>query len=260
MAERLDIDLSGKATAATADAQAELKRTLAKRMGFAVVLIAVLLAALAVFDRLSQPVQTDGLEAPAARPPVPLARQEVAKPLTPAAPLETASATATGETAPAAIEKSSSALPPAPPKPEVQAQPTAPAAPAAAAKPDSRPAVAESSAAALAVPPPVAAPHMPRPPAAAPAAAPTAAPATATPTVVVPRLLSGYVLQAGVFTSAQRAEELYAKLQLNGIPSTMEARVHVGPFKSRAEADAVRDKLKGLGVDAVLIPPKGVRH
>ena len=55
----------------------------------------------------------------------------------------------------------------------------------------------------------------------------------------------------------RRAEELHAKLTLEGIPSTIEARVEVGPFKTRQEAEAARAKLKALGIDAVLLPPKG---
>lgn len=73
------------------------------------------------------------------------------------------------------------------------------------------------------------------------------------------RLFSGFSLQAGVFSSTQRAEELYAKLQLNGIPATMETRVSVGPFKTREEADAAREKMKALGIDSVLLTPRGVR-
>ena len=72
-----------------------------------------------------------------------------------------------------------------------------------------------------------------------------------------PRLFSGYAVQAGVFADAQRAEELRAKLTLNGIPSTMEARVQVGPFKTREEAEAAREKMKALGIDGILLPPKG---
>jgi cell division protein FtsN len=74
-----------------------------------------------------------------------------------------------------------------------------------------------------------------------------------------PRLFSGYALQAGVFSSTHRAEELYAKLQLNGIPATIETRVTVGPFKTREEADAAREKMKELGIDSVMLVPKGAR-
>jgi DedD protein len=72
-----------------------------------------------------------------------------------------------------------------------------------------------------------------------------------------PRLFYGYALQAGVFSDPRRAEELHAKLTLEGIPSTIEARVEVGPFKTREEAEAARAKMKALGIDAVLLLPKG---
>jgi len=67
-------------------------------------------------------------------------------------------------------------------------------------------------------------------------------------------------VQAGVFADAQRAEELRAKLTLNGIPSTMEARVQVGPFKTREEAESAREKMKALGIDGILLPPKGAKR
>jgi DedD protein len=63
-------------------------------------------------------------------------------------------------------------------------------------------------------------------------------------------------LQAGVFSSAQRAEELHAKLTLSGVPSTLETRVQVGPFRTRQEAEAAQSKLKELGIEAILVPPK----
>jgi len=75
-----------------------------------------------------------------------------------------------------------------------------------------------------------------------------------------PRLFSGYVLSAGVFSSAQRAEELHAKLTLNGIPSTLEARVQVGPFKTKAEAEAAKAKLQALGIDTQLLAPRSGKH
>jgi DedD protein len=78
--------------------------------------------------------------------------------------------------------------------------------------------------------------------------------------IAAPRLLKAFMVQAGVFTSVQRAEELHAKLTLNGIPSVLEARVQAGPFKNREEAAAAREKMKALGIEAVMIlPPKGGR-
>jgi len=58
-----------------------------------------------------------------------------------------------------------------------------------------------------------------------------------------------YVLQMGVFHSVANAEELRAKLELNGIPAQIEARVQVGPFKTREEAAAAREKLRAIGLD-----------
>jgi DedD protein len=71
-----------------------------------------------------------------------------------------------------------------------------------------------------------------------------------------PRLFGAYLVQAGMFSNTQKAEELHAMLQLNGIPSTLETRVQVGPFNSKAEADAAREKLKALGVESILLPPR----
>ena len=66
-----------------------------------------------------------------------------------------------------------------------------------------------------------------------------------------------YRLQMGVFTAASNAEELHAKLEKAGIPSYVESRVHVGPFKTQKEADEARRKLKELGLGpGLLIPPQ----
>lgn len=62
-----------------------------------------------------------------------------------------------------------------------------------------------------------------------------------------------YLLQLGVFNSTDNAEELRAKLELNGIPSQIEARVQVGPFKTRLEAEQARDKLRALGIEPGLV-------
>ena len=62
-----------------------------------------------------------------------------------------------------------------------------------------------------------------------------------------------YALQMGVFGNVSNAEDLRAKLELNGIPSSIEARVHAGPFKTREEAELARTKLKELGLDGGLL-------
>lgn len=76
----------------------------------------------------------------------------------------------------------------------------------------------------------------------------------------IQRLFSGFSLQAGVFSSPQRAEELHARLTLSGVPSTLETRVQVGPFRTRQEAEAAQAKLRELGIGSVLVPPKGSKH
>ncbi|MEY4593098.1 MAG: hypothetical protein RIR18_1993 [Pseudomonadota bacterium] len=68
--------------------------------------------------------------------------------------------------------------------------------------------------------------------------------------------LGGILLQAGVFSSYQKAEELHALLTLNGIPSTLETKVQVGPFANKAEADAARAKLKALGIESLVLSPR----
>ena len=57
----------------------------------------------------------------------------------------------------------------------------------------------------------------------------------------------------GVFGNLANAADLRAKLELNGITSSIEARVHAGPFKSREEAELARAKLKELGLDGGLL-------
>lgn len=236
----------------------DLKRKLVRRVAFAGLLIAMLLAALAFVDYLGQPGEEPASSGPTFTAPVPVAKKEVTQPVKPAEP---EAAPVARETAPAA---EATAAPPSPAatadlpvRPDVAAQPALPrsetrpaAPPARAARPLEPATPAEGSAAAsssLSSPPE-------RP--AVPPPAATAAPLPPAP----PRLFSGYAVQAGVFADVQHAEELRAKLTLNGIPSTLEARVQVGPFKTREEAEAARQKLKALGIDGILLPPKGARR
>jgi len=133
-----------------------------------------------------------------------------------------------------------------PPKPEPVAEPeTKTIAPVAEAKPEATP-VPERTAA-PAVPQPKVAPAPVAPP---PHAAPHRAPASRPVTQAIERR---YALQMGVFSNMANAEDLRAKLVANGIPATIEARVHVGPFKTKQEVDAARAKLKELGLDDGLL-------
>jgi DedD protein len=62
-----------------------------------------------------------------------------------------------------------------------------------------------------------------------------------------------FEVQLGVFTDIDNAKQLQARLAQHGIPSHTETRVQIGSFKSRDEADRAREKLKALGVSAVVL-------
>ena len=143
-----------------------------------------------------------------------------------------------------------------------------PAASSAPARPQ-RPPLAEGTSAPPLVPPsPAAEPGAVKPSARVletrqltPAVAPTPSPAPpSSRPPEPPRLFSGFALQAGVFSNPQLAEELHAKLTLSGVPSTLETRVQVGPFRTRQEAEAAQAKLRGLGIETVMVAPKGARR
>jgi DedD protein len=74
---------------------------------------------------------------------------------------------------------------------------------------------------------------------------------------MAPRVLSGPALQSGFLPDVRRAEELQAKLAQDGIPASIETRLQLGPFKTRAEADAARRKMLALGIDTLLVMRKG---
>jgi len=260
----------------------DLRNKLIKRLAVAGVLVAILLGVLAFFDYLSTPAEEP--EEPVFSKPVPVApKKPVSQPVTPTTDLPEPPSTT-----PVAAES-----PPTPPPPQPVAQPsTVPEEKTESRRPAPRPenrsaAPASPAAKAPAVPsqaapsPVVSSSPSPRPQRAQPeASSPSslvvpeerATPARASAHVIesrpapvaapsgVSRLFSGFLLQAGVFTSPQRAEELHAKLTLSGVPSTLETRVQVGPFSTRQEAEAAQAKLKELGVETVLVPPKGSRH
>lgn len=250
------------------NAAGELRGQLIKRLAVAGVLVAMLLGILAFFDYLANP--PEDTEAVVFTRPVPVAPQKaVSQPVTPAENLPE----------PPAPEKAEAAAE-APPPPTVEAQPAVPVetrpdaradqrpsppaaghrlapahTPAAAAPAPSKP-IAEGTAEPSSLPP---RPTQPAEPAPAKPVARLAEPRAAAPVLppAVSRLFSGFVLQAGVFSSSQRAEELHARLTLSGVPSTLETRVQVGPFRTKQEAEAAQAKLKELGVETILIPPRG---
>lgn len=233
---------------ATADDTAEIKHKLAMRMLFAGVMIVALLGGLALFDYYSAQPEPEVTSPPQFTEPVPVAKKMVTQPVTP--PVAAPEVVAPTETKPVEPEATSAPVDKraprvdTPPPPVVAAQPSVPRKPAAPVH-SASPVSTEASA-----------PPTPTPPAPSESAVSPTTPAVPTP----PRLFSGYALQAGVFADPRRAEELQARLVEAGIPATIEARVQVGPFKTRAEANAARAKLNALGIESVLLPPKGAKR
>jgi cell division septation protein DedD len=75
-----------------------------------------------------------------------------------------------------------------------------------------------------------------------------------------------YVLQAASYNNFHQADQLKARLALNGLISTIQKvtigdkgtfyRVRLGPFSNAADADAVNRKLTALGVKALRLRVK----
>lgn len=259
----------------------DLNRGLMLRVGVAVALIVALLGGLAVLDEMNAPVKKTV--------PRPVASSQ---PVLAASPSATGTESATHPEASnvqvpplngeaetpqpersAAAEESSEA-PAAPAVPE-----SIPATPAAQ-RPLTRPATSHlammrpGEAVSSRLPPPsvaasnaLARAQSPQSPQAtqapqvlgAPTHAPASRPLSQSPAQASPRAVAsgGMLLQLGVFTSTAHAEELRAKLELNGIPAQIESRVQVGPFTSREEAEQMREKLKKLGLEGgVLVATK----
>lgn len=248
----------------------ELRGKLVTRLAMAGLLVAVLLGILAMFDYLA--TAPDESEAPVFEQPVPVApRKEVSRPVTPADNLPEPPVAAE----PVAEQAAAPASPPA-----AAAPASAPAAVAAPATENVTPAPSTASrrtpltaTVREAAPVPEATRPAPMVPERAPAVLVESAPqrpavrieprsavAAPPPAPLAQRLFSGFVLQAGVFSSIQRAEELHARLTLSGVPSTLETRVQVGPFRTRQEAEAAQAKLRELGIQAILVPPRGARR
>ena len=266
-------------------AEEALKRRLLNRIAIAAVMVVGLLGSLAMFDALVAPEKPTTAklaalppqEAPKPAEPVapavpaePIveapkdgvpAAPEPGQPVAPAAVTAEAKSEAKPETKPVASPENKAEVKPeskpaSKPVPEVTASPGASALqPLPAEKPLTKPATSRQAAVR---------PSEPVPPAAAPAAKPDPAREIARNVPGTPRRAPAsrpitqaaerqFALQMGVFNTLANAEDLRAKLELNGIPSTIEARVHAGPFASREEADAARVKLKELGLDGGLL-------
>lgn len=260
---------SAESSPATGGVSSELRGKLLARLAMAGTLVVVLLGVLAFFDYLANPPaeETEGL---VFTKPVPVApRKEISQPVTPAESLPE----------PPVQEKDEATAEP-PPPPVIDTHPVTPpealresglahrAGPKAepvssqsAPKPSTDTvalAPVESLPEATSSPSNIPAPRQMLPPPARPASPVVEVkPAPAVMPPSAPRLFSGFLLQAGVFSSARRAEELHARLTMSGVPSTLETRVQVGPFKTKREAEAAQEKLKELGVETILVPPRG---
>jgi len=158
------------------------------------------------------------------------------------------------------------------PSPEVQApEPEAPAitpetteptqetsVPAASPTPDQ--AVPPPSARSVEAPPPprvsnalrTPAPMPPQTPQTAPQPSAKAAAAAAQPT---PGASQSYVVQVGVFSNPDNARELVEKLNKQGVRAHMEARVQIGPFLNRQEAEKAQAAMRKLGYNALVTLP-----
>lgn len=242
---------SGEAARATgtvqaaADGREDLKRQLVWRMVLAGVMILALLGVLALFDYANTPDDslTTGQQF---TEPVPVRKKEPAPPVTETPP-DLAAAAPAEATSDAPAESPGAAAPLA------EAPPVAKVAGAAADKTVARPEPPPPPrvAATPALPPPARTTGGAAGPAATPPPAVVEAPSAAA------RLLSGYIVQSGLFSDLALAEQWQARLAQEGIPSSIEARLQIGPFESRAEADAARRKLKKLGIDTLRAVRKG---
>ena len=210
-----------------------LRRRLLSRIAAGAVIIVGLLVGLTVFDVFNAP----------APPPAPLARAPESPP-PPAKveekPAEPAVEARKGEEA--AAEPESSAAPAAPPLAEPKG-----------VRPLTKPATARPAMQKQAELPAPARPEPGREIARGEAAPAARHAAPASPLARAVEATRQYILQVGVFSNVANAEDLRAKLSLNGMPSQIEARVQVGPFKTKAEADAARQKLVDLGMEPGIV-------
>lgn len=87
-----------------------------------------------------------------------------------------------------------------------------------------------------------------------PPAAPPRGPA---PAAVTPASAHGFVVQAGAFATLENAKLLQARLVAIGMAAWIDSgelhRVRIGPFRTRDEAIAARDRLEARGMSAIVV-------
>ncbi len=211
------------------DGDEALRRSLLKRVGVAAVLVVALLAALMLFD--GQSGRDEQRVAPVARvePPV----KPIEQPTEPAVVdvVEQADVAAVPEDTETPISRPRADERPLTMPARAQNAAMRPAEPAATPKPDAVRDIAR------AVPPKEVA----------------TMPTASRPIAQATESSRHFQLQMGVFNNLANAEELKARLEAAGVPAHIEARVQVGPFASRREAEQAREKLKSLGMEPGLI-------
>ena len=211
------------------DGDEALRRSLLKRVGVAAVLVVALLAALMLFD--GQSGRDEQRVAPVARvePPV----KPIEQPTEPAVVdvVEQADVAAVPEDTETPISRPRADERPLTMPARAQNAAMRPAEPAATPKPDAVRDIAR------AVPPKEVA----------------TMPTASRPSAQATESSRHFQLQMGVFNNLANAEELKTRLEAAGVPAHIEARVQVGPFASRREAEQAREKLKSLGMEPGLI-------
>jgi len=226
------------------DDDSTLKKRLLGRILFAMAVLAALIGSLIAYDHVNAPVAPE-LVARRAEPPAAAAPQQQ-----PAAPVDLIKSVAADAAGTAQTAEPGEGKPAVAQVPEESTSPKV----AGEGKPLTRPATARHAlmrdpGAAGSAPPAAAAANRE-----APAPAAQAARQPATPARPVSSQSRPFTLQLGVFSDVANAEELRTRLEKAGVRASIEARVHVGPFATRAEADKARAKLRELGIaDAILL-------
>jgi DedD protein len=200
-----------------------LKKRALVRLAIAGGVTALALAGLWWLDR-------QGQEAPATTqaPPKPIVHAPPPEPLPP--PAEAMEPTAPEAATPAEAGAEVAAPAEAPPPPAAQARPAPP-------PPQVSNEVALPARPAQAIPYKSEPPPMPAKPEAGPMPPPRA---------------GEYVVQMGVFSNPDNAQELVRRLKAQGIRAYAETRVHVGPFLNRQEAEKARAEMLRLGFKGVV--------
>lgn len=233
------------------------------RIGVAVVLLGVAVGGLALLSRHKPEPAADAMEtaAPLKQESVSSAENEPVE----SPEIQPAEIAATAvEAPPAPGATAEPALPPPPPPPPAivnqplpDAARRAPATPrsVSAAEPFVESPVEPQPQAATPWTPPVKQ-QSPVNPTANQPAEPKAGPPRVQPAAKAEPAPRAFLVQVGVFTDMDNARQLQTRLAENGIPSHTETRLQLGPFRSKAEADAAQLKLRTLGMGAVILPLK----